>query len=116
MLMTVERAVRALDADPDKIVGILTRRDDGSPSDWIRVMIDSYSDKRTAYEFAVNAAGVKQDRYWFADTNSDSSWDAVWDVAVARSAATVSRQISIPTGRSPASARLLPRRTSTTSP
>jgi uncharacterized protein DUF5916/cellulose/xylan binding protein with CBM9 domain len=78
-------AVRALEPEPVKIVGHLTRRDEGSPSDWIRVIVDSYRDGRTAYEFAVNAAGVKQDRYWFNDTNSDMSWDAVWDVAVARS-------------------------------
>ncbi len=76
--------VWAFDTDPGKIVGIRTRRDDDSPSDWIRVMIDSYHDHRTAYEFAVNPAGVKQDRYWFSDTNSDSSWDAVWDVSVKR--------------------------------
>lgn len=77
-------AVRALEPEPDKIVGMLTRRDDGSPSDWVRVIIDSYRDRRTAYEFSVNAAGVKQDLYWYADSNNDSSWDAVWDVAVAR--------------------------------
>jgi hypothetical protein len=76
--------VRAFDDDHQKIVGIRTRRDEDSPSDWIRVMIDSYYDRRTAYEFAVNPAGVKQDRYWFADSNSDSSWDAVWDVSVKR--------------------------------
>ena len=75
-------AVRAFDSEPDRIVGIRTRRDSASPSDWIRVVIDSYHDRRTAYEFAVNPAGVKQDRYWFADGNSDQSWDAVWDVAV----------------------------------
>ena len=62
-------AVRAFDSDAGKIVGIRTRRDSSSPSDWIRVIIDSYHDRRTAYEFAVNAAGVKQDRYWFADGN-----------------------------------------------
>jgi hypothetical protein len=77
-------AVRAFDGEPAKIVGIRTRRDSDSPSDWIRVVIDSYHDRRTAYEFAVNPAGVKQDRYWFADGNSDSSWDAVWDVSVGR--------------------------------
>jgi hypothetical protein len=76
--------VWAFDGDHRKIVGIRTRRDGDSPSDWIRVMIDSYHDHRTAYEFAVNPAGVKQDRYWFADSNSDTSWDAVWDVAVKR--------------------------------
>jgi Domain of unknown function (DUF5916) len=79
-------AVRAFDSDTGRIVGIRTRRDSPSPSDWIRVVIDSYHDRRTAYEFAVNPAGVKQDRYWFADGNSDQSWDAVWDVSVSRDA------------------------------
>jgi len=78
--------VKAFDADPSKIVGLRTRRDSPSPSDWIRVMIDSYHDRRTAYEFAVNPAGVKQDQYWFSDANNDTSWDAVWDVQVAKDA------------------------------
>ena len=77
-------AVRALEPEPSRIVGHLTRRDENSPSDWLRVIVDSYRDRRTAYEFGVNAAGVKQDRYWFNDNNNDTSWDAVWDVAVAR--------------------------------
>ena len=76
--------IRAFDSAPDAIVGIRTRRDEESPSDWLRVMIDSYQDRRTAYEFAVNAAGVKQDRYWFGDGNNDAGWDAVWDVSVRR--------------------------------
>jgi hypothetical protein len=76
--------VRAFDAEPDKIVTFLTRRDDNSPCDWLRVFIDSYHDRRTAYEFAVNPSGVKQDRYWFNDSDRDDSWDAVWDVSVTR--------------------------------
>ena len=76
--------VVAFDTEPNKIVGYLTRRDASSPSDWIRVLIDSYHDRRTAYEFAVNPAGVKQDRYWFNDNDRDDSWDAVWDVVVSR--------------------------------
>ena len=52
-------AVRAYDTDPDKLVGILTRRDQRSPSDWIRIVVDSYFDKRSAYEFGVNPVGVK---------------------------------------------------------
>jgi hypothetical protein len=75
-------AIRAMEPDPERLVGMLTRRDESSPSDWVRIIFDSYRDKRTAYEFAVNAAGVKQDRYWFSDTNNDPGWDAVWDVAV----------------------------------
>ena len=65
-----------------KIVGILTRRDQRSPSDWVRIVVDSYHDKRSAYEFGVNPVGVKNDRYYFNDGNSDDSWDAVWDVEV----------------------------------
>lgn len=77
-------AVNALDAEPDRIVGILTRRDDQSPSDWVSIHLDSFYDRRSAYEFGVNAVGVKYDRYWFNDGNNDRGWDAVWDVAVTR--------------------------------
>ena len=79
-------AVRAFDSDPDKIVGILTRRDQRSPSDWIRIVIDSYFDRRSGYEFAVNPVGVKADRYYFNDGQADDSWDAVWDVEVEKDA------------------------------
>ena len=77
-------AVRAFDSDPTRIVGMLTRRDQRSPSDWIKVVVDSYYDRRSAYEFAVNPVGVKTDRYYFNDGASDDSWDAVWDVEVVR--------------------------------
>ena len=79
-------AVRAWDADAAKIVGILTRRDQRSPSDWIRIVLDSYFDKRSAYEFGVNPVGVKTDRYYFNDGQSDDGWDAVWDVQVEKDA------------------------------
>src|SRR5215213_10826713 len=70
-------AVQALDPDPARIVGIRTRRDEGSPSDWVSVLVDSFHDRRSAFEFAVNPAGVKQDSYWFNDSNNDQGWDAV---------------------------------------
>ena len=79
-------AVRAFDSEADKIVGILTRRDQRSPSDWIRIVVDSYFDRRSAYEFGVNPVGVKTDRYYFNDGQSDDSWDAVWDVEVEKDA------------------------------
>src|SRR5262245_56218711 len=76
--------VRAFDSEPTRILGFLTRRDIGSASDWIEVFIDSYHDKRTAYQFAVNPVGVKRDSYWYDDNNNDDSWDAVWDVVTRR--------------------------------
>lgn len=78
--------VRASDSEPARILGFLTRRDTGSASDWIEVFIDSYHDRRTAYQFAVNPVGVKRDAYWYEDNNSDDSWDAVWEVVTKRSA------------------------------
>jgi hypothetical protein len=72
--------VYAYDSEPDKIQGLLTRRDQESPSDWINLAFDSYADQRTAFEFAVNPVGVKLDAIWSDDTNRDENWDAVWNV------------------------------------
>ncbi len=74
-------AFRAFDPAPDSIVALRTRRDQGSASDWVHVVIDSYNDRRTAFHFAVNPAGVKMDFYRFDDVEEDIGWDAVWDVA-----------------------------------
>jgi len=73
--------VRAYDPHPDSIIGLLGRRDVRTPSDWIKVMIDSNHDRRTGYSFAVNPRGVKRDIYIWNDTNEDESWDGVWDAA-----------------------------------
>jgi hypothetical protein len=93
---TIYVRVRAFDTEAGKIVSYLTRRDGDSPSDWIRVLIDSYHDKRTAYEFGVNPSGVKFDRYWYNDNSSDDSWDAVWDVKVSRDADGWTAEFRIP--------------------
>jgi len=73
--------VHAFDPHPDSILALLSRRDVRTASDQIKVMIDSYHDRRTGYEFAVNPAGVKRDYYAYDDGQEDVSWDAVWDVA-----------------------------------
>jgi uncharacterized protein DUF5916/cellulose/xylan binding protein with CBM9 domain len=72
---------RMFDPHPDSIVSLLSRRDVKTQSEQIKVMIDSYHDRRTAYEFAVNPAGVKRDYYEYDDSREDATWDAVWDVA-----------------------------------
>src|SRR3954470_19783225 len=88
--------IRAYDTAADKLITYLTRRDDDSPGDWLRVLIDSYHDHRTAYEFSVNPSGVKLDRYWFADRDRDDSWDAIWDVSVSRDQQGWSAEFRIP--------------------
>ena len=73
--------VRAYDPHPDSIIQKLERRDTFTPSDMIWLFVDSYHDRRTGYEFGVNAAGVKIDQAIYNDGNEDGAWDAVWDVA-----------------------------------
>src|SRR5205807_5235109 len=50
--------VRAFDPHPDSILKLLGRRDARTASDQIKVVIDSYHDRRSGFEFAVNPAGV----------------------------------------------------------
>jgi len=73
--------VRAFDPHPDSIKRLLERRDSYTSSDMIWVFVDSYHDKRTGYEFGVNAAGVKVDQAVYDDGNEDQAWDAIWDAA-----------------------------------
>ena len=73
--------VRMYDPAPDSIISLLSRRDVRTQSEQIKLVIDSYNDKRTAYQFCVNPAGVKRDFYVYNDNVEDASWDAVWDVA-----------------------------------
>ncbi|HXT17532.1 MAG TPA: DUF5916 domain-containing protein [Gemmatimonadaceae bacterium] len=75
--------VRAFDARPDSIIRILERRDTFTPSDMIWLFVDSYHDRRSGYEFAVNAAGTKIDQAVYDGGVEDPAWDAVWDVATA---------------------------------
>ena len=72
--------VRAYDPHPDSIMTALTRRDVRGPSDQLKVMIDSYHDRRSGFEFAVNPVGVKRDYAMYNDKDEDQSWDGVWDV------------------------------------
>src|SRR5215211_6582320 len=72
---------RMYDPAPDSIVSLLSRRDVKTSSEQLKLVVDSYNDKKTGFTFIVNPAGVKRDLYVFNDNNEDGSWDAVWDVA-----------------------------------
>jgi hypothetical protein len=72
--------VRMFDPHPDSIVNLMSRRDVRTQSDWIKIMLDPYHDRRSGFEFAVNPGGVKRDFAIVNDGEEDASWDAVWDV------------------------------------
>ena len=73
--------IRAFDSEPQKILGILARRDVRPPTDQLKIIIDSYHDRRSGYEFAVSPGGVKRDYAIYNDGDEDDAWDGVWDVA-----------------------------------
>lgn len=78
------------------IVQRLHRRDQDSSSDWFGVYLDSLHDRRTAWAFLVNAAGVQRDLVYYSDTRGDSSWDAVWESAVSVDEAGWTAELKIP--------------------
>ncbi len=88
--------IRATDAKAGEIAALLSRRDEWSPSDEVTVMIDSYRDRRTGFQFSVNAAGVKRDAYLYNDWDRDERWDAVWDAKVSIDDAGWSAEFRIP--------------------
>ena len=68
-------AIRAYD-DPAQISRFTTRRDSFA-GDIVGICFDSYFDKRTGFEFDLNAAGSKIDLI-LTNEGWDTSWDAVW--------------------------------------
>src|SRR6266699_1952606 len=74
--------VRAFDPHPDSISKLMARRDVRICCDQIKIMIDSYHDRRTGFEFAVSPGGVKRDYAMYGDdAQEDDAWDGVWEVA-----------------------------------
>ena len=91
------------DSEPGAVEPRLARRDQFNRADWFAVSIDSYLDRRTAYTFAVNAAGVQFDGVIGAGGDGggqlgdqDTSWDGIWLSAVRVTADGWVAEIAIP--------------------
>ncbi len=85
------------DTDPSKIVKRLGRRDNVD-GDFVAVIIDSYFDHLTGFEFDVNAVGVIGDAYITNDGNNkeEYSWDPVWYQKTSSDTSRSSVEIRIP--------------------
>jgi hypothetical protein len=82
--------------DSGPVTGRLGRHDmDPGDSDWLNVFLDSYHDRRTAFSFGVNPAGVRADGITTIDA-LDESWDPVWDVATSVDSKGWTAEIRIP--------------------
>jgi len=85
--------------DRSPVTTRLARRDAGlGDSDRFVVMLDSYHDHETAYRFWTNPSGVKGDAIVTGNSTGggDSSWDPVWDLAVAVTESGWSVEMRIP--------------------
>lgn len=72
-------SAQLLDSEPNKIIGLLGRRDDFVDSDWFIFAVDPYYDRRSGYQFAVNPSGTIVDWTIYNDYDNDSTWDGVWE-------------------------------------
>ncbi len=88
--------IRAEDSEADKIKARLSRRDETRNSDKVSIIIDSYNDKRTAYEFTVNAAGVQDDGVWTNDEQFDDRPNPIWESSVSIDVKGWSAEMKIP--------------------
>jgi len=78
------------------ITARLTRRDRVIEADRVAVYLDTMLDRKSAYHFEVNAAGVQVDGLHYADTEVSYDWDDVWQAAVSRRRDGWSAELKVP--------------------
>jgi len=81
-ILTTEDAIYCLMINYDSRSNIQSNAgvlDEFGSSDIVSFMLDTFNDKKTAYKFAVTAAGVRLDCRLLDDgRNRDYSWDGIW--------------------------------------
>ena len=88
-------AIVCADREPELIRDIFDRRD-ALNGDMTGIAIDSYYDRRTAFEFNLSAAGQKMDLKHSGDYQWDFNWDAVWDGATSQNDTSWIAEMRIP--------------------
>ncbi|MEO8199396.1 MAG: DUF5916 domain-containing protein [Gemmatimonadota bacterium] len=89
---------RMRSANPSSIRRLVGRRDGDIPSEQLIVSLDSRTDHRTAYTFAITPGGVRTDYFHPADfeDSRDFSYDPVWEAATALDATGWTAEMRIP--------------------
>ncbi|MCP4149501.1 MAG: carbohydrate binding family 9 domain-containing protein, partial [bacterium] len=73
-------AFKAYDPKPEMLRAYLNDRDSGQSDDWVGLVLDTFNDKRRAFDFRSNPLGIQSDGVQ-VDSNTDFSWDAIWNSA-----------------------------------
>lgn len=103
-------AFRAHDPNPTAIRARLSDRDSAFQDDFVGLILDTFNDRRRAFEFFVNPMGVQMDLTQNEMTgNEDASWDAIWDSAgrITEAGYEVEMRIPFESLRFPASAGMM---------
>ncbi|MFL5382223.1 MAG: DUF5916 domain-containing protein [Longimicrobiaceae bacterium] len=88
---------RMVSSEPAKIQAPVSRRDVWDQAETFAVSLDTYHDRRTAYTFAVTAAGTRADAYHPRDTpDYDDQYAPVWVARTARDSAGWTAEMRIP--------------------
>ncbi len=88
-------AARCYDSEPEKITRMLSGRDTFS-GDLIGFCFDSYYDRRTSFEFGVNAAGIRLDNSVTNGNQINLNWNAVWEAKVGSEDSAWTAEFKIP--------------------
>lgn len=85
-------------AERRALQAVMTRRDQTGSAEYIMLSLDTFRDRRTAFSFAVTAAGVLVDWYHPDDDESarDYSYDPIWEARTAIDADQWTAEIRIP--------------------
>jgi len=73
--------VYCYDGEPGRIVGNTMAHDaedEGEGDDNVKILLDSFQDKRNAYVFFVNPRGARSEGLAFGE-HSSLDWDGIWD-------------------------------------
>ncbi len=89
---------RMFHQDPSNIAEVMTRRDEMGNVETLSVSLDTYLDRRTAYSFAITAAGVRIDWYNASDTEHrrDFTFNPIWEARVQRDSLGWTAEMKIP--------------------
>src|SRR5437899_1553640 len=90
-------AVRCYDSSMRVVRASQLRRDaDLSSDDNVRILIDGFNDRRSAFVFATNPNGAQWDAQLSGVDDLNENWNGIWDVAVSRDSAGWAAEFRIP--------------------
>jgi len=90
-------AVRCDDSNMRGLRASQLRRDaDLSSDDNVRLLIDSFNDRRSAFVFATNPNGAQWDAQFSGVDDINQNWNGIWDVAARRDSAGWTAEFRIP--------------------